>query len=270
MERKKTPGQTYLTPVLIMIAAVLIAVELEQPELSVIVLIAGAALAFWAARINLKSRDEKEVKAAAESRAAVEAAREEPIRKLRAETGMADELTMELRSILDIGDRLVHYEAESNPVVAEILKAYSGYVRDYLEGAADFAKKYRRAKAFIKTKDPNHLALEVRTLEKRMADGEKGLEKMLTEKKSTLHRLEGMVVNQPVIRNGIETIQATLESLDASIAEAEADPGRQKEIMDQVQLTLSSTATAIEKTLAATSSNEQAMEGRRENAEMGR
>ena len=138
---------------------------------------------------------------------------------------MADELTMQLRSILDTGDRLVHYDAENSPVVAEIIKAYSGFVRDYLEGAADFAKKYRRAKAFIKTKDPNSLALEVRTLEKRIADGEKGLEKMLAEKKSTLHRLEGMVGNQPVIRNGIETIQATLESLDASIAEAEADPG---------------------------------------------
>ncbi len=80
---------------------------------------------------------------------------------------------------------------------------------------------------------------------------------MLTEKKSTLHRLEGMVNNQPIIRNGIETIQATLESLDASIAEAEADPGRQKEIMDQIQLTLSSTATAIEKTLVAVSSIDQ-------------
>jgi len=170
---------------------------------------------------------------------------------------MADELTMQLRSILDTGDRLVHYDAENSPVVAEILKAYSGFVRDYLEGAADFAKKYRRAKTFIKSKDPNYLALEVRTLEKRMADGEKGLEKMLAEKKSTLHRLEGMVANQPIIRNGIETIQATLESLDASIAEAEADPGRQKDIIDQIQLTLSSTATAIEKTLVAVSSNDQ-------------
>jgi len=80
---------------------------------------------------------------------------------------------------------------------------------------------------------------------------------MLAEKKSTLHRLEGMVANQPIIRNGIETIQATLESLDASIAEAEADPGRQKDIIDQIQLTLSSTATAIEKTLVAVSSNDQ-------------
>ena len=166
---------------------------------------------------------------------------------------------MQLRSILDIGDRLVHYDAENSPVVAEILRAYSGFVRDYLDGAADFARKYRRARVFIKTRDPNYLALEVRTLEKRMDDGEKGLEKMLNEKKSTLHRLDGMVVNQPIIRNGIETIQATLESLDASIAEAESDPGRQKEIIDQIQLTLSSTATAIEKTLVAVSSNDQAI-----------
>jgi hypothetical protein len=202
---------------------------------------------------------EKEAKTATATRAAAEAAREEPLKKLRAETGMADELTMQLRSILESGDRLIHYDAENNPVVAEILKAYSGFVRDYLEGAVDFAKKYRRAKTFIKSKDPNYLALEVRTLEKRIADGEKGLEKMLTEKKSTLHRTEEMVGNQPIIRNGIETIQATMESLDASIAEAEADPGRQKEIMDQIQLTLSSTATAIEKTLVAASSNDQAI-----------
>jgi multidrug resistance efflux pump len=144
-------------------------------------------------------------------------------------------------------------------VVADILKAYSGFVRDYLEGAADFARKYRRARAFIKSRDPNYLAIEVRTLEKRVADGEKGLEKTLTEKKSTLHRLEGMVDNQPVIRNGIDTIQATLESLEASIAEAESDPGRQKEIMDQIQLTLSSTGTAIEKTLVAVGSSDQAI-----------
>ncbi len=259
MESKKIPKQVYLMPAAIMIAAMFIAVDLERPPLSIAVLIAGAALAFWAARAGLKNRVEKEAKAAAETGAAAETAKEEPLKKLRAGTGMADELTMKLRSILDTGDRLIHYDAENSPVVAEILKAYSGFVRDYLEGAADFAKKYRRAKTFIKSTDPNYLALEVKTLEKRIADGEKGLEKMLTEKKSTLHRLEGMVGNQPVIRNGLETIQATLESLDASIAEAEADPGRQKEIMDQIQLTLSSTATAIEKTLVAVSSNDQAI-----------
>jgi len=259
MESKKIPKQIYLMPAAIMIAAIFIAVYLERPPLSIAVLIAGAALAYWAVRTGLKNRMEKEGKAAAETGAAAEAAKEGPLKKLRAETGMADELTMKLRSILDTGDRLIHYDAENSPVVAEILKAYSGFVRDYLEGAADFAKKYRRAKTFIKSTDPNYLALEVQTLEKRIADGEKGLEKMLTEKKSTLHRLEGMVGNQPVIRNGLETIQATLESLDASIAEAEADPGRQKEIMDQIQLTLSSTATAIEKTLVAVSSNDQAI-----------
>jgi len=259
MESKKIPKEIFIKPAVIMIAAVIIAIVLRSPALSAIVLIAGAALAFWAVRTDLKNSTEKDVKAADESKAAAEAAKDEPIKKLTAETGMADELTMQLRSILDTGTRLVHYDAENSPVVAEILKAYSGFVRDYLEGAADFAKKYRRARIFIKTKDPNSLALEVRTLEKRIADGEKGLEKMLTEKKSTLHRLEGMVNNQPIIRNGIETIQATLESLDASIAEAEADPGRQKEIMDQIQLTLSSTATAIEKTLVAVSSNDQAI-----------
>ena len=257
MESKKIPKQVYWVPAAIMVAAMFVAIDLERPPYSIAVLIAGAALAYWAVRTGLKNRMEKEGKAAAETGAAAEAAKEGPLKKLRAETGMADELTMKLRSILDTGDRLIHYDAENSPVVAEILKAYSGFVRDYLEGAADFAKKYRRAKAFIKSTDPNSLALEVQTLEKRIADGEKGLEKMLTEKKSTLHRLEGMVGNQPVIRNGIETIQATLESLDASIAEAEADPGRQKEIMDQIQLTLSSTATAIEKTLVAVSSNDQ-------------
>jgi len=257
MESKKIPKEIFLKPVAIMIAAVIIAIVLRSPALSTIVVFLGAALAFWAARTGFKNSTEKDVKAAAETGAAAEAAKDEPLKKLGAETGMADELTMQLRSILDTGGRLVHYDAENSPVMAEILKAYSGFVRDYLEGAADFAKKYRRARTFIKTKDPNSLALEVRTLEKRIADGEKGLEKMLTEKKSTLHRLEGMVGNQPIIRNGIETIQATLESLDASIAEAEADPGRQEEIMDQIQLTLSSTATAIEKTLVAVSSNDQ-------------
>jgi hypothetical protein len=257
MEWKKIPKDIYLAPAGIMAAAVVIAIGLEQPELSLAVLIAGAALAFWTARIGLKKAVEKEARSAEATKTEAEAAEEEPLRKLKAETGMADELTMQLRSILDTGDRLVHYDAENSPVVAEILKAYSGFVRDYLEGAADFARKYRRAKAFIKTRDPNSLALEVRTVEKRIADGEKGLEKMLAEKKSTLHRLEGMAANQPVIRNGIETIQATVESLDASIAEAEADPGRQKEIMDQIQITLSSTATAIEKTLVAVSSNDQ-------------
>ena len=258
MESEKIPKQIFLMPAVIMIVAVIIAIDLERPALSITFLIAGAALAFWTARTSLNNM-KKGGKAAAESGAAADAAKEEPLKKLRAETGMADELTMKLRSILDTGDRLIHYDAENSPVVAEILKAYSGFVRDYLEGAADFAKKYRRAKTFIKNTDPNSLALEVRTLEKRIADGEKGLEKMLTEKKSTLHRLEGMVGNQPVIRNGLETIQATLESLDASIAEAEADPGRQREIMDQIQLTLSSTATAIEKTLVAVSSNDQAI-----------
>jgi hypothetical protein len=257
MESKKIPKEIFLKPAVVMIAAVIIASVLRNPALSIIVLIAGAALAFWTGSTGFKNRMEKEGKAAAETMAAADAAKDEPLKKLKAETGMADELTMQLRSISDTGDRLVHYDAANSAVVAEILKAYSGFVRDYLEGAADFAKKYRRAKTFIKTKDPNSLALEVRTLEKRIADGEKGLEKMLTEKKSTLHRLEGMVSNQPIIRNGIETIQATLESLDASIAEAEADPGRQKEIMDQIQLTLSSTATAIEKTLVAVSSNDQ-------------
>ncbi|MGC9967535.1 MAG: hypothetical protein ABSE08_19220 [Syntrophobacteraceae bacterium] len=257
MDWKKMPKDMYLVPAVIVVATVIIAIELEKPGLSLIVLIAGAALAFWVARIGLKNAMQKEATTEAETNAGAEAVKDVPLKKLKAETGMADELTMQLRSILDTGDRLVHYDAENSPVVAEILKAYSGFVRDYLEGAADFAKKYRRAKTFIKSKDPNYLALEVRTLEKRMADGEKGLEKMLAEKKSTLHRLEGMVANQPIIRNGIETIQATLESLDASIAEAEADPGRQKDIIDQIQLTLSSTATAIEKTLVAVSSNDQ-------------
>jgi hypothetical protein len=259
VEAKKTPIEIFLMPVGIMIAAVIAAIYAGRPVLSIIILAAGVALSFWTARSGLKDRLEKEVKTAAETKAAAEAAKQGPLQRLRSETGMADELTMKLRSILDIGERLVNYDEAGNQVVAEILKAYSGFVRDYLEGAADFAKKYRGAKTFIKTRDPNYLALEVRTLEKRIADGEKGLDKMLTEKKSTLHRLEGMVGNQPIIRNGIETIQATLESLDASIAEAEADPGRQKEIMDQIQLTLSSTATAIEKTLVAVSSSDQAI-----------
>lgn len=259
MEEDKSPKNKYLIPAGIMIAAIMIAVDLEQPALSIMILIAGAALAFWTARAGFKSKVERGSEAGAGINAVSDKGKEGALEKLRAETGLADELTMQLRSILEIGDRLVHYDAQNSQVVAEILKAYSGFVRDYLEGASDFAKKYRRAKAFIKTKDPNQLALEVRTLERRIADGEKGLDKMLTEKKSTLHRLEGMVGNQPVIRNGIETIQATLESLDASIAEAEADPGRQKEIMDQIQLTLSSTATAIEKTLVAVSSTDHAI-----------
>ncbi len=259
MEAGKIPKEIYVAPAGIMIAAVIIAIFMENPEFSTIVLIAGAALAYWAAREGLKKRFQKEVDAAGETKAAAEADKEEPLERLRSETGMADELTIQLRSILDIGDRLVNYDEKDNQVVAEILKAYSGLVHDYLAGAADFAKKYRRAKAFIKTRDPNYLALEVRTLEKRIADGEQGLDKMVAEKKATLHRLEGMVSNQPIIRNGIETIQATLESLDASIAEVEADPGRQKEITDQIQLTLSSTASAIEKTLAAVSSNDQAI-----------
>jgi len=259
MESKKIPRQTYLVPASIMAAAVVIAIMLRNPTFIVAVLVVGAALTFLTAWIGFKNGAKREVKAEAETKATAEAAKEEPLKKLRAETGMADELTVKLRSILDIGDRLIHYDAQSSPVVAEILKAYSGFVRDYLEGATDFAKKYRRAKAFIKTDDPNHLALEVRTLEKRIADGEKGLEKMLAEKKATLHRIEGMAANQPVIRNGIDTIQATLESLYASIAEAESDPGRQSEIMDQIQLTLSSTAAAIEKTLVAVRSNDQAI-----------
>jgi hypothetical protein len=259
MEAKKIPKESYLKPAGIMIAAVILAIAVERPAFSVVILIAGAALAIWTALPDLKNRLGRENKTAGKAEAAAEATEEDPIERLRSETGMADELTMQLRSILDIGDRIVHYDADNSRVVADILKAYSGFVRDYLDGAADFAKKYRRAKAFIKTRDPNYLALEVRTLEKRIADGEKGLDRMLIEKKSTLHRLEGMVGNQPIIRNGIETIQATLESLDASIAEAEADPGRQEEIMDQIQLTLSSTATAIEKTLVAVNSNDQAL-----------
>ncbi len=141
MESKKIPKEIFIKPAVIMIAAVIIAVVLRSPALSAIVLIAGAALAIWAARTDLKNNTEKDVKAADESKAAAEAAKDEPIKKLTAETGMADELTMQLRSILDTGSRLVHYDAENSPVVAEILKAYSGFVRDYLEGAADFAKK---------------------------------------------------------------------------------------------------------------------------------
>ncbi|MGA2404974.1 MAG: hypothetical protein ABSG91_25285, partial [Syntrophobacteraceae bacterium] len=180
MESKKIPKEIYLMPIVIMVAAVIIAIDIERPPLSIVVLIVGAASAFWVARNGLKNRMEKEVKAADETASAAQAAKEEPLKKLRAETGLADELTIELRSILDTGGRLVHYDAENSPVVAEILKAYSGFVREYLEGAADFARKYRRARAFIKTKDPNYLALEIRTLEKRIADGEKGLEKMLS------------------------------------------------------------------------------------------
>jgi hypothetical protein len=244
------PKKNYLVPAAIMIAAIVIAIDLEQPRLSTFVLIAGAALALWVARTGLKNAGQKVGEGFTpipEIDAEAEAAKEEALKKLRAETGLADELTMKLRSILNIGERLVHYDTENSSVVGEILKAYGGLIRDYLQGAADFAKKYRKVKAFIKTSDPNNLALEVRTLEKRISDGETGLEQMLTEKKSTLHRVEGMVANQPIIRNGIETIQATLESLEASIAEVEADPGRQKEITDRIQLTLSSTAAAIEK-----------------------
>ncbi len=114
MELKKIPQEIFLKPVVIIIAAVIIASVLRNPALSIIVLIAGAALAFWAASTGFKNGMEKEVKAAAETKAAAEAAQEEPLKKLRAETGMADELTMQLRSILDTGDRLVHYDAENS------------------------------------------------------------------------------------------------------------------------------------------------------------
>ena len=67
MESKKIPKKSYLMPAVIMIAAVIIAIVLRNPALSIIVLAAGAALAFWAASTGFKNGMEKEVKAAAES-----------------------------------------------------------------------------------------------------------------------------------------------------------------------------------------------------------
>ena len=92
MELSKIPKEIYLAPAAIMVAALVIAAYLDQRAPSTIVLLAGAALAFWVARINLKNREQKESKAGAETNAAGEAAKEGPLDKLRAETGMADEL----------------------------------------------------------------------------------------------------------------------------------------------------------------------------------
>jgi hypothetical protein len=251
MEWGKIPRTIYFKPAMVMLSMVVIALSVRRlPALSAMVVVTGVVVAFRVFRLDMKERAEEGVKVLAQHEARAGAPDEGALNRVMAETGQADELTMNLRSIVKSGERLLHYDAEGDLLVAELLKVYRGSVQDYLDGAADFAKKYRRARAFIKTSDPNQLALEVRTLEKRAADGEKGLDKLLGQKKSTLNRLEAMVANQSVLRNSIATIQATIESLDASIAEVEADQSRQAEIMDRIQMTLSSTASAIEKTRA--------------------
>ena len=81
MESGKIPKKIYLMPAVIMIAAVIIAIVLRNPALSIIVLGAGAVLAFWAVRTGFKNGMAKGVEAAAEAKAATEAAQEEPLSK---------------------------------------------------------------------------------------------------------------------------------------------------------------------------------------------
>ncbi len=81
MEWKKIPKDIYLALAVIMAAAVFIAIESEQPALSLAVLIAGAVLAVWTVRIGLKKAVEKETRSAEATKTEAEAAEEEPLRK---------------------------------------------------------------------------------------------------------------------------------------------------------------------------------------------
>lgn len=248
-----------LWAILIVILSGLAAIQVWHPLYSLILIVFGVLLALGFKALEIKDAKKNREDDDAQIKTSAQAAKEDVIKKLEAVTDVADELTMNLRSILEMGRRLIAYDPQGSTVVGEVLKAYSGFIEDYLGGAASFAGKYRKAQKYIKSKDPAQLRLEVKEMEKRIEDGEKGLDKICKEKKATLHRIEEMVADQRTIRESLAGIQATLESLEASITAAENEPDREKEILDELQLTISSTGRAIEKTLVIASKHDEAV-----------
>jgi methylaspartate ammonia-lyase len=151
-------------------------------------------------------------------------------------------------SIFRRATRLLNYQVEDG-VIGEVLSAYRSFIDQYVARAADLVKKYRTAQAFLDTTETEKLARSIVKIKTEVKDGNTSLQATLDEKQGTLEELAAMQEAQSASIRLLEKIDATLESLETAAVSAQTNNSSAKDVLDELQRTLSSTALAIKETL---------------------
>ncbi|MFA5961599.1 MAG: hypothetical protein WC848_02880 [Parcubacteria group bacterium] len=144
--------------------------------------------------------------------------------------------------------RLLNYQAEDG-VIGEVLNAYRSFIDQYVVRAAELVKKHRKAQEFLDNTDPEKLARIITDLRGKIKGGNVSLQSTLDEKQRTLEELGAMQESQSQSIFMLEKIDATLESMETLAVSAETNSISAKDVLDELQRTISSTSQAIKETL---------------------
>lgn len=170
-----------------------------------------------------------------------------PLDKLKALLNKYDELTEKLRSIHLRGERLLNRDT-CDPVTKSVLEAYSGYIEGFIKSAEDLSKKYRNSKEYLAEINKEGIQREIEMLADKVSDGGKAFEKILKEKRDTLENLRTIERNQEKKVISLWEIEATLQSLEASVMSVENDSTKEKDARTEMQRSISTLSGALDKT----------------------
>jgi len=209
----------------------------------IIALFVGLVIAAWLVLSYVLPNEEKSKKEKEEEKEVILT----PLDKLKALLNKHDELTEKLRSIHKRGERLLNRDT-GDQVTKSVLNAYVGYIEGFIKSAEDLARKYRSSKDYLDEISKEDLQREIEMLTGKVSDGAKAFEKILKEKRDTLENLKTIERNQEKKVVSLWEIEATLQSLEASVMSVENDSTKEKDVRAEMQRSISTLSGTLDKT----------------------
>lgn len=159
-----------------------------------------------------------------------------------------DELLMLADSIFIRATRLLNYRVEDG-VIGEVLTVYQPFINQYVARAAELVKKHRKLQEFLEKTNSEKLIRIIAELRERIEAGNASLQSTLDEKQRTLEELGAMRESQRQSFSMLDEIDSTLESMETLTISAETNNTSAKDVLNELQRTISSTSQAIKETL---------------------
>lgn len=203
--------------------------------IAVILGLVGFAISIWMSEDEPKKKEEKE-----------EAKVLTPLDKLKKLIGPEkDALTKSTKKISEIGNDLLNAHTE-NDVTRELLNNFQVFIEGCIENATSLAKKFRKAEQYLHTTNAEEINQDIEMLTKKISIGKTALEKALKEKQDTLKNLKIIKNNQEKKLDALMEIEATLQSLQASVVSVETGEKDEREAREDIQRSISALSQALD------------------------
>ena len=159
-----------------------------------------------------------------------------------------DNLAECVDKIIRHAGQILSFQGQVNNTVDEIVKAYKGYIDEYIKKAISIIEKHTEAKQYLSSYNPDELLREIQALEISVQDQPEN-KTTLEEKRKSLSEYKEMESSLAKNIRDLQEIEATLQSLGIAIASARTNSTSEQDFRSELQRVLSSTGEAIRETL---------------------